>query len=120
MERLKITTVVGTLKRYDVEYECSLPAFIEMIVAIASGIPKNDRQNITVDWTDGNDCDSGYIEFRHWRFETDAEVAARVEQQKAVASCLASERERQERELLTALKAKYEPGRTGAGDDPDD
>lgn len=108
MSRQKIRKVVGTLKRYDVEYQCTLPHFLELIENIVSGIPTELRDHVNVDWTDGDDCDSGYIEFEVWREETDEEMTARKAQEKAAHAAHRLHQEQQERQILAALKAKYE------------
>ena len=77
MKRQKRSLVVGTLKHYDISYECSLADFLALIERIVAIIPEEKRKDVTVDWTDGNECDSGYIEFSHWRDETDEEMYRR-------------------------------------------
>lgn len=107
MARQKIKTFEASLKRYDISYNCTLPQFLKQIEDIVNGIPVDDRENVVVDWEDGNECDSGYIEFRHYRDETDQEMAARIAYEKTEAERTAAAREAQERRAYEALKRKY-------------
>lgn len=107
-KRQKIRIFVASLKRYDVASGCTLPHFLAQIEEIVCSIPVDDRENVRVDWTDGDECDSGYIEFRHYRDETDEEMAAREVRESAQVVATARKREAQERAALAALKEKYE------------
>ena len=106
-ERRKIRTFVDSLKRYDISYGCTLPQFLAQIDKIVESIPTDQRDGIVVDWTDGDDCDSGYIEFEHFRDETDEEMASRLEREKAAALARSRERETQERKSYELLRKKY-------------
>lgn len=72
-----LITHIASLMRYDIAYDCPLPRFLAQIEEIVAQIPVDQRSNVFVDWMDGTECDSGYIDFEYRREETDAEAAAR-------------------------------------------
>lgn len=110
-EREHISTFLGSLKRYDIPYRCTLAALLDQLDDIVGDV---DHDEIIVEWTDGNDCDSGYIEFTHRRLETDAEFEKRCMRDERIArfNKLQGERAAVQRtideiELLKKLQAKY-------------
>lgn len=108
MNRRKVRTFQANLKKYDVSYDCSLTDFLKQIEDIVSDIPAEQRDSIMVEWTDGDECDSGYIEFTHYRPETDEEMSARKKQERADALVIARVREAHDRAAYEALKLKFE------------
>lgn len=101
-DRKKIFTIKGSLKRYDVPCDCSLPHFLELVDDIVQSIPAGQREDILVEWDDGGDCE--YITFTHYRDETDEEMQSRL----AANRDRVAEREASERNTYEALKRKYE------------
>lgn len=107
-EKQTVTRNVATLQHYDVEYECPLSKFLAKIEAIVAQIPVDQRENAYVDWMDGSEYDSGYIDFEYRREETDEEAAAREQEEARQREAELRVQEYNERVTYERLKAKYE------------
>lgn len=115
LKRGTVSQPLSTLTQYDMSYDASLADLISRIESIAGDIPRSEWGAIKIDWNEGNEYESGSIDFVYHRLETDDEMSARLaKSEKARVAAAATRRANSakklaaEKELFQKLKAKYE------------
>lgn len=114
-ERKTITVKVFESESWPVENTYSpgsLKAFSAWLAEITEKIPPEYRDEACLEVNATSFYDSPYVEIEvsYARPETDDEMKTRLHHEKEQARARAQHQERQERELLAALTAKYKGG----------